>query len=134
MKSNTTTFTIAEYVKQMQQGDIKVNKDYQRSNVVWPVAARSYLIDTILKGYPVPKLSLYQKTELKTRVTIKEIVDGQQRSQAVRDFFEGKFRISGHSTFTGRLFEQLEPEDQTAFISYPLSADVFAAATDSEVR
>jgi len=134
MKTNNTGFTVAEYVKQMQTGDIKVNKDYQRSNAVWPPAARSYLIDTIIQGYPIPKLSLYQKTDLRTRTTTKEIVDGQQRSQAIRDFFENKLRISGHSAFNGKTFDQLEPQHQEQFISYSLSADILAAATDDQIR
>lgn len=134
MFSSNSQFTVAEYVKQMRTGDIKVNKNYQRSSAVWPPAARSYLIDTILHGYPIPKLSLYQKTDLKSRTTTKEIVDGQQRSQAIRDFFENSLRISGHSTFKGKTFEQLEPEHQERFLAYAINADVFAAATEEEIR
>ncbi len=134
MKTSNAQFTVAEYVKQMQTGDIKVNKDYQRSSVVWPAAARSYLIDTLIHGYPVPKLSLYQKTDLRTRTTIKEIVDGQQRSQAIRDFFENNLRISGHSEFRGKTFEQLAPEVQERFLTYAITVDLFAAATDVEIR
>lgn len=134
MKTSNAQFTVAEYVSQMKTGDIRVNKEYQRSSTVWPAAARSYLIDTILLGFPVPKLSLYQKTDLRKRTTIKEIVDGQQRSQAVLDFFENKLRLSGHSTFRNKIFEQLEPKYQEQFLSYPLSADIFSAATQPEIR
>ena len=79
MKLTTTTFTVAEYCDQMIAGSIIINSDYQRSPKVWPPAAKSYLIDSVLLGYPIPKLSLYQKTDLRSRKTIKEIVDGQQR-------------------------------------------------------
>jgi hypothetical protein len=67
----------------MREKSIIVNHDYQRSDKVWPPAARSYLIETILLGFPIPKLSLYQTTDLKTKKTKKEIVDGQQRSQVM---------------------------------------------------
>lgn len=134
MQTSSAQFTIAEYVKQMKSGDVRVNKDYQRSSTVWPAAARSYLIDTILKGFPVPKLSLYQKTDLKKKTTIKEIVDGQQRSHAIRDFLEGKLRITGHSEFKGCTYDQLDAEYQERFLAYPLTCDIFAAATDSEIR
>lgn len=102
MKVTPTTFTVAEYCEQMRRGDIVVNRDYQRSSKVWPPAARSYLMDTILLGYPMPKLSLYSKTDLKTKKTIKEIVDGQQRSQAILAFADDEFRISGQSSFAGK--------------------------------
>jgi len=134
MQISTAQFTVAEYVQQMKTGDIKVNKDYQRSSAIWPPAARSYLIDTILHGYPVPKLSLFQKTDLKSRTTVKEIVDGQQRSQAIRDFYEGVLRISGHSEFRGKTFEQLDDDEKSRFLSYAVTADIFAAATDVEIR
>jgi Protein of unknown function DUF262 len=134
MKVTPTTFTVAEYCEQMRQNKIIINRDYQRSAKVWPPAARSYLIDTILYGFPIPKLSLYQKTDLKTRNTLKEIVDGQQRSQAILDFLEDKMRLSSNSSFRGLIFSQLEEAKQQAFVDYQISVDLFVAATDAEIR
>jgi hypothetical protein len=65
----------------MKSKDIIVNRSYQRSDKVWPPAARSYLVETVLLGYPIPKLSLHQRTDVKSRKVISEIVDGQQRSR-----------------------------------------------------
>ena len=73
--------------------EIRVNRNYQRSEKVWPPAAKSFLIETILLGYPVPKLSLYQITDLKTRRTVKEIVDGQQRTLTIKAFFDNRLRL-----------------------------------------
>ena len=134
MQVTPTAFTVAEYCGQMDTGAIVINREYQRSNRVWPPAARSYLIDTILMGYPMPKLCLYQKTDLKTRKTVKEIVDGQQRSEAIKDFYSDKLRISGKSLFANRKFSQLDERDQQQFISYQLTCDVFVGATDEEIR
>ncbi|HVO71966.1 MAG TPA: DUF262 domain-containing protein, partial [Aggregatilineaceae bacterium] len=89
-----SNFTVAEYCEQMLGGKIIVNRDYQRSPKVWPPAARSYLIESILLGFPIPKLSLYQRTDLRSRTTLKEIVDGQQRSTAILAFFEDELRLS----------------------------------------
>lgn len=134
MQVLTTSLTVAEYCGQMRSGAIVVNRDYQRSSRVWPPAARSYLIDTILLGYPIPKLALYQKTDLRSRRTIKEIVDGQQRSQAILDFFDDRLRITGKSTFAGKRYSQLEESDQQRFVDYQLSADLFTGATEDEIR
>src|ERR1035438_1261550 len=108
MQVTASNFTVAEYCEQMRGGGIVVNHDYQRSDKVWPPAARSYLIETILLGYPMPKLALHQTTDLKTRRTKKEIVDGQQRSQAIFDFFEDKLRLSGNTEFARRTYSQLD--------------------------
>jgi hypothetical protein len=134
MQVTNTAFTIAEYCDQMEAGNIVVNRDYQRTDTVWPPAARSYLIETILLGYPIPKISLYQKTDLKTRRTVKEIVDGQQRSKAVLDFYGDKLRLGGKGSYSGSRYSDLEETDQQKFIGYQLSADVFVAATEADIR
>jgi len=129
-----SNFTVVEYCEQMSEGKIVVNRDYQRSNKVWPPAARSYLIDTILQGYPIPKLSLYSKTDLKSQKTIKEIVDGQQRSQAIYSFLNNEFRLSGNAILAGMTFSQLEEDDKTRFLNYSISVDIFVGASDHEIR
>jgi Protein of unknown function DUF262 len=134
MNVTPTGFTIAEYCQQMREKSIIVNHDYQRSDKVWPPVAKSYLIETVLLGFPIPKLSLYQTTDLKTRRTTKEIVDGQQRSQTIFDFLEGEFRISGKGPFGGKIFNQLEENEQQQFVSYALTVDLFVNATRDEIR
>ena len=118
----------------MKDKAIIVNHEYQRSEKVWPPAARSYLIETLLLGFPIPKLSLYQTTDLKTKRTTKEIVDGQQRSQAVFEFLEGKLRITGKGRFGGKTFNQLEEDEQQRFVDYALTVDVFVNATPDDIR
>ncbi|MEM1042472.1 MAG: DUF262 domain-containing protein [Bacteroidota bacterium] len=134
MKVITTTTTIASYCEEMEEEKLVINRDYQRSHKVWPVKAKSYLIDTILLGFPVPKLSLYQKTDLRSRKTIKEIVDGQQRSMTIFEFSKDKFKITGDSEFSGRNFSNLEEDQQAAFLEYQLSLDLFVGATMEQIR
>lgn len=134
MNVTPTGFTVAEYCQQMREKSIIVNHEYQRSDKVWPPAARSYLIETLLLGFPMPKLSLYQTVDLKTRRTKKEIVDGQQRSQTIFDFFEGTLRISGKGPFGGKTFGQLEEDEQLRFVNYSLNVDLFVNATPDEIR
>ena len=126
--------TIAEYCDQMKAKTIIVNREYQRSPKRWPTAARSFLIDTILEGYPIPKIILAQKTDLRTKQTLKEIVDGQQRSMAIFEYYQDEFRITGDSAFTGLRFSDLEAPQQTAFITYALGVDLFVGADQSAIR
>ena len=87
MKTTTTGFTVAEYCNQLATRQTTVNTNYQRTDKVWPTSARSFLIDIILNDYPFPKISLAQKTDLAKKATFKEIVDGQQSTAAINDFF-----------------------------------------------
>ncbi|MHC5849704.1 DUF262 domain-containing protein [Nostoc sp.] len=129
-----TNMTISEYCQQMKEKKIIVNHDYQRSGKIWPPAAKSYFIDTLILGFPIPKLYIYQVTDLKTRKTTKEIVDGQQRSTTILSFYNDEFKISGNSQFRGLKFSQLEEEDQSKFLNYQLGIDSFVNATPDEIR
>ena len=100
MQVDSTIYTIAQYCDDFISGRILVNPNYQRSPDVWPAAARSYLIDTVLNGFPIPKLTLYPATDLRTRRTTYEIVDGQQRTQAIVGFFQDEYAISTTQSVT----------------------------------
>jgi Protein of unknown function DUF262 len=121
----------------MDRNEIIVNHDYQRSPKIWPPAARSFLIETILLGYPMPKLSLFQNTDVKSRRTIKEIVDGQQRSISIYDFYHDRFPISRKAELSdaaGRPYSQLDDDLKGRFLAYALSVDLFIGATKEDIR
>lgn len=137
MHTVSTSFTIAQYCQELQDKTIMVNREYQRSDKVWPAEAQSFLIDTIVQGFPVPKLSLYQVTDPLSYKTVKEIVDGQQRSKAILAFRNNELplprrtRVEGGA---GKLFRELPREHQMAFLEYGLTADLFVSATRDEIR
>lgn len=137
MDIETARMTVADYCQAMARHEIDVNRDYQRSDRVWPPAAKSFLIESILLKYPVPKLSLYQVTDRITRVTRKEIVDGQQRSVAIFEFFSNTLRLSRTlelADAAGRTYDQLPDDLKDRFLDYGLSVDLFLSATPEEVR
>lgn len=137
MHNTHTSINIIDYCEQMLRKEIVVNKDYQRSSKIWPVPARSFLIESILLNYPIPKLYLHQVTDLKSRKTIKYIVDGQQRSYSILEFYQNEYAISRTSEIEevkGKTFDQLPDDYKQNFISYPLSIDLFSSATDDEIR
>jgi hypothetical protein len=137
MNTVPTNFTAADYCQALDRGEIIVNREYQRSDKVWPPAARSYLIETMLLGYPMPKLSLYQVTDVKTKKTFKEIVDGQQRSMAILDFYKNQLRLSSSletEDVAGRTYAELDDEYKQRFLDYRLSLDIFVSTTPEEVR
>jgi hypothetical protein len=128
--------TVADYCLGMSRTEIVVNRNYQRSDKVWPSAAKSYLIETMLLGYPVPKLYLYQVLDLRSRKTYKEIVDGQQRSVAIFQFYNDEFRLNDSletEEISGKIYSELEPEFQSKFLEYSLAIDTFLSATQPEI-
>lgn len=87
--------------------------------------------------YPIPKLFLYAKLDLKTRETVKEIVDGQQRSDALIAFFDNRLALSKNletEELRGLKYNKLPDEWQTKFLSYSLPIDQFSGVKEEEVR
>jgi len=68
---------------------IDTNPDYQRPPV-WSLPQKQLLIDTILRGYDIPKI-YWRKVEKNPDKY--EVVDGQQRLRAIWEFMEGKFSL-----------------------------------------
>ena len=137
MRTLATNFTIQDFLAALDRGEIRVNRDYQRSDEVWPDAARSYLIETVLLDFPIPKLALHQITDASTGQSHKELVDGQQRSATLRAFREDKFRLSSaveNIALRGQQYSTLSLEQRTTFLNYQLSIDLFLGAEPGQIR
>ncbi len=137
MDVRPTPMTVNDYCAAYDRGDIVVNRDYQRSDRVWPDMAQSYLIETIILGFPLPKFTLYTVTDITSRRTIKEIVDGQQRTHAILRFYHDEMRLAGAldtQNLQNRLFSELEPQDQESFLTASLGVDQIFSSTRDEVR
>ncbi len=137
MKANPSPMSVADYCHDYNLKKIVVNEQYQRKEGLWTSQARSFFIESILLEYPIPKLYLYARLDLRSRQTIKEIVDGQQRSQALVAFYNGKQRLTSNIEtveLRGLKYSQLPDEWQAKFLSYSLPIDQFVGAPEDEVR
>lgn len=129
--------TVAQFCEGLRRNQIKVDRRYQRSEKVWPAAAQSFLIESILLGFPVPKLFLHQNTDRVSRKTIHHIIDGQQRSVAIRAFADDEIRLTRNLELreaAGRTYSELPSELQDRFLSYSLGIDRFVNTTEEQVR
>lgn len=134
MKIIRNTSPISDLNSQMQKGELKINKDYQRFKGLWPPNARSYFIDTVLNEYPFPKIVIRQMVDLKTKQTCREIIDGQQRLTSIKDFIDDKLVLSTVSNnYKGLTFSQLDDDIKEKFLSYEVSMDNVISATEEEI-
>ncbi|MEH0197556.1 DUF262 domain-containing protein [Caulobacter sp. CCNWLY153] len=116
-------YSISDFLEWHQNGLLDLSPSFQRRSV-WTRAAKSYLIDTIVRGRPMPKILITQ--ELTNQKTIRTVVDGQQRLRAILEFFEGSFAIlKSHNDQYGRKTYAGLPEDaQSQILSYSIGVDV----------
>jgi len=126
-------YTISDFLTWHRQKTLTLNPYFQR-RAVWSAAAKSYLIDTILRQMPVPKIYMRTKIDPSTQTAVREVVDGQQRLRAILDFAEGKFALTARAAeFRGATFDSLTDEEKLAFLSYTIGVDQLLNATDSDV-
>jgi uncharacterized protein with ParB-like and HNH nuclease domain len=81
-------FTIYQLFDLVDKDRIDLNPSYQR-NFIWSPDDQRDLIDTILKGYPLPSFFLFIKSDGRY-----EMVDGQQRTKTIYRFIKGEITAS----------------------------------------
>ncbi|WP_281820880.1 DUF262 domain-containing protein [Sphingobium sp. BS19] len=117
----------------LNRRELVVNAGYQRGSGIWPEGPSSYFIDTILSGFPFPKIYLYEFMDRPSRSPTKEIVDGQQRIGTIQRFVNNEFAIRGESKYAGLKFDDLDLDMQDSFMSYTIAADVIRNARPAEI-
>ena len=83
IKAEAATWPIAQFRQYAMDGEMDLNPSYQRADV-WPTADAQLLIESVLRGIPLPSVILLQRnTEDGDRY---EIVDGKQRLTSLLRF------------------------------------------------
>jgi 5-methylcytosine-specific restriction endonuclease McrA len=114
----------------------KVDKTYQRPADAWSKEDNQCLIDTILRGEPVPIFFMNSKSS----ENIFYIVDGQQRLNAIEKFYDNKIKLnkkfSGKENH-GKSFNNENPvsdEQRDAFLGYNLNFHLLEDYDDERIR
>ena len=94
MKVIPTTYTISDVRDLLKSKKMRVDQTYQRNPGIWPDTVKSYFIDTILEGYPFPKIYIHENYNKELKQSVKEIVDGQQRITTINSFINDDFSIT----------------------------------------
>lgn len=113
----------------LKNGTIIIDNTFQR-RYVWILKDKVSLIETILMGYPIPEVYLWQnETDPETGDTTHSIVDGQQRLGAVQSYINDEFSLERKSldddnhtaNFCGKKFSELTPEEKSNIWKYDFS-------------
>jgi hypothetical protein len=118
------------------KNNIDTNPDYQRP-AVWSTSQKQLLMDTILRGYDIPKFYMRQISKSPQKF---EVVDGQQRLRSIWSFIAGEFRLAkesddvdGHK-IANCYYVELPIEIRSLFDVYPLDVVVMTDSEEDEVR
>jgi uncharacterized protein with ParB-like and HNH nuclease domain len=126
-------YNIRELYEWYRRKELVLSPKFQRRSV-WEYKAKSYLIDSILRGWPIPRIYIREKTNLDFTAK-KEIVDGQQRLRAIFDFLEDGFRISKvhNIDYPDMLYSDLPDVIKADFLKYTISSLLLVDLPDSEI-
>lgn len=133
MKWESYSHPISDIREWSDDSRLELRPDFQR-NEVWTLAAQIMLIDTILKGIPIPKI--YIKTTVKNDKTYRVVIDGQQRLTAILKFIRDELPLKApyEGDYLGQTFSQLPETIHNDFIRYKIDINEIFDPTDEEIR
>lgn len=125
-------YNINDFINWYHDDLLQLSPKYQR-NQIWNLKAKSYLIDTIIRGLPIPQIFLRQITDVKTLKTFREVIDGQQRLTAIIEFLSDDFAISKthNKDYAGCKYSDLPEEVQESILNFELSVELIKSKDDS---
>src|SRR5208283_3463162 len=139
-----TQYKVSDFLGWQKSDLLILSPKFQRRSV-WRPGAKSYLLDTIIKGYPIPIIFLReQKTDLVTLRVKREVVDGQQRIRTFLSFIDpsslGNQYVPDRDAFeikkahnkelSGKSFDQLSAEIRQSILDYEFSVQVLPSSID----
>ena len=122
-----------------REGRIDPKPQYQRTEV-WTKKKKQLLIDSILRGYDLPKFYLRAYNDSGNQYE-HEVVDGQQRLHAIWEFLNDEYAlgedsndISDFGDLVGKKWSQLSSSVRDQIGEFELSIALVEEAKDLEIR
>jgi hypothetical protein len=126
------SYSVADFLEWNANNLLDLSPKFQRRSV-WTRAAKSFLVDTILRGKPMPKVLLTQ--DLINKKNVRTVVDGQQRIRTILEFVAGSFTVMSthNSEHSGKVFNELDQDTQGAILQYEIGVDLLYNVSLSEM-
>ena len=127
-------YSVNDFLSWSTRQELVLQPRFQRRDV-WTLNAKSHLIDTIIRGLPIPIIFIRQNVDVERRKTIREVVDGQQRLRAVISFCSEEFTLlkSQNPSFGGMTFSELPQDVRQRFLTYEFSVVLLEEVSDADV-
>lgn len=145
LDTHIRTYSVRDFLSWQRVGALIMNPDFQR-RPHWKPGARSYLLDSMLRNYPIPPVFIRERASADDFEPRREIVDGQQRLRTIisfiapdtlRDFKEDRdaVRISKkHFPSVANMpFDRLSSQHRSTLLDYEIATHVLPAGTDDRL-
>lgn len=89
MEIQEQNLRVKDICKDIEDGEIDLKPEFQRGEV-WTSTKKKLLIDSILRDWHIPPIHIVEVEGEK-----QEVLDGQQRLAAIRDFLGNRYAVDG---------------------------------------
>jgi len=126
------SMVIQDIINLEEKGELNTTPWYQRRSV-WNPGQKSYLINTIFEKKPIPALYIRHSLDLDKGISIKEVVDGQQRTRAIISFCKNEFTARHPEANKLIKFSELNKNQKQNFLLTAIPVGFLLGATDADV-
>lgn len=114
---------IATLYRRIKQGRLDLQPNFQRGEV-WGRTKKQRLVDSIIRNWHIPPIHIIESRDSDKQ----EVLDGQQRLAAIRDFLDGEFPVNGRqdpfeqriADLDGQYWGELPPDIKTRFEEFTI--------------
>lgn len=137
-----TLFSVSDFLDWQRAGTLDLSPAFQRRSV-WKPGAKSFLVDTVFRGLPVPLIFLRERLDLENMRPVREVIDGQQRLRTLFSFMDPSVltdwdegadsftvRSDHNAALAGKAFARLGKSDRARLLGYEFSTHVLPTSTD----
>lgn len=138
-----TFYKVADFISWKKKGGLVLSPYFQRRSV-WNKGAKSFLIDTVYKGLPIPIIFLRDRGIDKiTYEPIREVIDGQQRLRTLISYIapgllddfnpvqdEFLVRKTHNKELAGKPFALLDEDIQNRIRNYEFNVHILSSNVD----
>jgi hypothetical protein len=127
MNFDLVTWKISDLLKVYEENRLDLSPPYQR-NEVWTAKAQQKLLESILRGKPIPSFFLLKKADNSF-----EMIDGQQRARTVIGYWKNLIVDHENLTFAQRVEKgRVRRRASAEFLEYRLSITIVTEIHDDE--
>jgi uncharacterized protein with ParB-like and HNH nuclease domain len=112
---------------EFKKGNLFVDESFQR-NYIWIRKDRISLLETIILGYPIPEIYLWETgTDPNSGDTKYSIIDGQQRIRTIGNFIDNDLKLTASGlefddgSYKDKHFDDLAPHLRSGMWAYKIS-------------
>lgn len=126
------TFVIQDLLNFYNEDGLNLSPWYQRRSV-WNTNQKAYLINTLHEQKPIPTIYIRHSLDLEKEKSIKEIVDGQQRTRTIIEYSNNEFSAFHPNHNRKVLFNELSRSEKETFLFTSIPVGYLLGAEDADV-